>query len=95
MIVYGCLPVNTFSTGVAATQPPLVDTQGASRTVGGTIPDGTDIYMAVAAIDSNGLETTLSAVCKVSTPVGQSGTNVVQTPEIDWFDGTAGFRLYA
>lgn len=94
--VFGCPPVNVFSSGASAAQPPIMGIQGTTAATGGTIPDQTVIYIKIAAIDASGSLSTLSITVTVATGGnGSVNTNTVTTPTIYWQAGTVGYVLYA
>jgi hypothetical protein len=89
VVITGCPPVNAMS----AVHPPLVGIQGSTSPTGGSIPGGITMYFAIAAVDSSGKQSALSAVFSVSVPAG-TNTNTITSPTVYWQPGSVGYILY-
>ncbi len=89
LAITGKLPVNEFSPGIGG---PSIGTisQGA---MGGSLPGGTTLRIALCAIDANGLPSTPSDIAIVTTAAGTS-TNQIVLSGITW-PAVAGLARYA
>jgi hypothetical protein len=89
LAITGKLPVNEFSPGVGG---PSIGTisQGA---MGGSLPGGTTLRIALCALDANGLPSRPSDIAIVTTAAGTS-TNQVVLSGITW-PAVAGLARYA
>ena len=89
--ILGCPPVNGFSQTL---QPPVMGIRGVAAGSGGSILAARGIYIAIAALDSAGLESKLSTFALCVTPAG-ADTCTITTPLIQWPAGTSSYIAYA
>lgn len=73
--------------------PPSVPLQGITANTGGAIAGDQTVYFALAAKNSDGLQSGLSRIVPVYVPAGTS-SNMAGLDDIEWDAGSVGFILY-